>query len=78
MAEQQGSHRRDCEKISVKAASQEIYLGQIFAFIIAMLVIGVAGFLIFKGKITTGLIVLFIDFAAMLGSSYLTRPKNIK
>lgn len=66
-AHAQSRHRREMEKIQVEAAISQGRLGQIFAFVIALLVIGGGIYLVATGQSAAGLAVLLPGLVGLLG-----------
>lgn len=66
-AHAQSQHRREMERMQVEAAISQGRLGQIFAFVIALLVIGGGIYLVATGQSAEGLALLLPGLAALLG-----------
>ncbi|MGH3087204.1 MAG: DUF2335 domain-containing protein, partial [Rubrobacteraceae bacterium] len=75
-AHAQSRHRREMEKIQVEAAISQGRLGQIFALVIALLVIGGGIYLVASGQSAEGLALLLPGLAGLLGLFIYSEARN--
>ena len=76
--EKQSDHRRALEKKVINSNIKNERIGQIFAFILAILVIWIGGFLIYLGKNIAGLVALLTPLATLSGVFFIARKRNLK
>lgn len=67
MAEKQSSHRQEMESKALGTSSRQGTLGQIFAFILSLVVIIIGGFLIYKDKDISGLVIVISVIVSLVG-----------
>lgn len=65
MAERNAVHRQELEKTVVHGNVAAQKLGQIFAFILALVVMGAGAWLVHEGKTTLGLWIMLGDVTAL-------------
>lgn len=66
MAEKQSAHRQNLEATVVKGGNTRANLGVIFAFIFAMTIAGIGGFLIYYDKTIQGMIFAGVGLAGIV------------
>ena len=67
MAERQSAHRQKLEEIVIKSSSRNELIGQIFALIIALFVVGGGIYLLVQGKDAAGLAAIITPLAVLTG-----------
>lgn len=68
MAEEQGRHRREIEKIVIKNEARNSSRGLLFAFIVAVIIVLVGGTLVFFDKAGWGLALILTGLAGLVGT----------
>lgn len=66
--DQQSAHRRELEHMRVAGDVKNERLGQHYAFVLSLLIVGAAGLLIWTGKSVMGLSLVLADVAALAGA----------
>lgn len=67
MAEKQSSHRQEIEGKALESSSRQGTLGQVFAFILSLVVIIIGGFLIYSDKNISGLVMVLTAIGSLVG-----------
>lgn len=78
MAENQSRHRQDVEKSVISTRNRNETLGQIFGFILALVIAGGSIWLIFMGKKIEGLATIIAEIASLAGIFIYARRKQQK
>lgn len=68
MAEEQGKHRREIEKVVIRTESKSSSRGSVFAFILAIVVVLVGGTLVFFDKPGWGMVIILGGLGTLVGT----------
>lgn len=67
MAERQSEHRRSIEKVVINSGARNQNLGVVFGFIIALVVLVLAGYALYEGRSQTGTAIVVVTILSLAG-----------